>query len=71
MATATAAGQEGISLNKLVLLRLCNAAAGDDASNREQNADLDDLAGTWNPEEVTAVETAIAQQQQVDPSLWA
>jgi hypothetical protein len=32
--------------------------------------DLDDLAGTWSPEEGEAFDRVLSEQRTIDPELW-
>jgi hypothetical protein len=36
----------------------------------ERQHDLDDLAGTWDAEEVAEFERALAAQRRIDPRVW-
>jgi HicB family len=61
------AAERGVSLNRLVVQAL-EAEAGVGAGSRAYH-DLDDLFGTWVPDE--AVDRALADQRQVDLKDWA
>jgi HicB family len=61
------AAERGVSLNRLVIQAL-EAEAGYGAGPRTYH-DLDDLFGSWVPDE--AMDRALAEQRQVDPRDWA
>lgn len=63
------AAREGLSLNKMVL-RMLNEAAGKLPGGRGLPDDLDALAGSWSQEEAAAFDKALAEQRRIDPELW-
>jgi hypothetical protein len=66
-ALRTKAAERGVSLNRLVVQAL-EAEMGVGREPRTYH-DLDDLFGTWVPDD--AVDRALAEQRQVDPRDWA
>ncbi len=66
------ARREGISLNQAVL-RLLRRGAGLAEAGRRENTigdGLDDLAGTWSPEEARLFSEAVQVFEEVDEELW-
>jgi hypothetical protein len=60
------ARREGKSLNRIALEAL--AAGLGLAETMAPRRSLDDVAGTWKKD--AAVETALADQDRVDPTMW-
>jgi inactivated superfamily I helicase len=53
------------------VIRLLRAATGlSDSGRAVRHDDLDDLAGTWSPEEGEAFERVLFEQRTIDPGLW-
>ena len=67
------AQREGLSLNKVVVWMLQEAAGLRPATGRggEIGPALDDLAGTWSAAEARKFKQAVADFEQVDPDLWS
>lgn len=64
------AHESGTSLSAAVLA-LLEQATGLAGKSRQRHHDLDDLAGSWTPEQAAAFDAALALQRKVDPELWA
>ena len=67
------AKQEGLSLNKVVV-RMLEEAAGlrrVPGPGGPVGPALDELAGTWGAAEVRKFKQAVADFEQVDPDLWS
>ncbi len=58
------------SLNKTVIRLLEKATGLLPRPGRRRYHDLDDLAGSWSPEEAAEFERALGDQRQIDPELW-
>ncbi len=58
------------SLNKTVIRLLEKATGLLRRPGRRRYHDLDDLAGSWSPEEAAEFERALGDQRQIDPELW-
>lgn len=58
------------SLNKTVIRLLEKATGLVPRRDRRRYHDLDDLAGSWTPEEAREFESALADQRRIDPELW-
>jgi plasmid stability protein len=64
------AAATGASYAKTVI-RLLRAATGLTGSRSSvRHDDLDELAGTWSPQEGDEFERILAQQRRIDPELW-
>lgn len=65
------AKRTGASLDRTVLQMLEEAVEPPTkTTERDSRNDLDDLAGTWTPEEAAAFDAVLAEQRQIDPDLW-
>jgi hypothetical protein len=71
------ASEEGMSLAQTVIRLLLRATGlrepdgpGEGHNRMERQHDLDDLAGTWDAEEVAEFERALAAQRRIDPRVW-
>lgn len=59
------------SLNRAVVDLLEEATGVGRRTKKEiVHHDLDDLAGTWSPEEYDAFATALREQRQIEPEMW-
>lgn len=64
------AGQEGASLNSLVVRLLQGADSAPKGSALQKFDDLDALAGTWSKQDARAFERHTAAFSEVDATLW-
>lgn len=65
------ARKEGASLAQTVIRLLLKATGlGGGKAGRIRCHDLDELAGTWDPEEAAAFDRAVAEQRPIDPDVW-
>lgn len=64
------AARGGISLNRAVIAVLTERLGSGGGLDEPRHHDLDDLAGSWSPEEARAFDQALAAQRTVDPELW-
>ena len=66
------AQREGISLNQAALKLLRKGAGLPDSQGNEKaiGDSLDDLFGTWSPEEAEAFNAALEVFETVDESVW-
>ncbi len=58
------------SLNKTVIRLLEKATGLLRRPGRRRYHDLDELAGSWTPEEAAEFDSALADQRHIDPELW-
>lgn len=58
------------SLNKTVIRLLEKATGLWPRSSKRRYHDLDELAGTWTPEQAREFDTELAGQRKIDPELW-
>ncbi|HMW22620.1 MAG TPA: hypothetical protein PKC59_04220 [Burkholderiaceae bacterium] len=65
------AAADNASVNSVVL-KLLDEALGRSPRSAvpRRHSDLDELAGTWSPQEAQAFEQATAPFSEVDPALW-
>ncbi|HQY93616.1 antitoxin [Caldilinea sp.] len=66
------AAQKGVSVNRLVLDALQEAAGllPTRANQPRRYHDLDDLAGTWSEAEYSEFQATLEQQRGIDSDLW-
>ena len=65
------AKESATSLNKTVIRLLEKATGLLSRPGRHRYHDLDELAGSWTPEEAREFEAELADQRRIDPELWA
>jgi hypothetical protein len=59
------------SLNKTVIRLLEKALGiGKPSPGKRRYHDLDELAGSWSPEEAREFDRQLEEQRQIDPGLW-
>ena len=58
------------SLNKTVIRLLERATGLLPRPGRRRYHDLDELAGSWTPQEACEFERELADQRKIDPELW-
>lgn len=62
--------EQGTSLNSAVLGLLKESLGLTTPKRRVRKSDLDDLAGTWSKEELSAFNEATADFETIDEELW-
>ena len=65
------AGEEGLSLNRAVIVTLEEAFGISGRRKRAVYHDLDFLVGSLSKEEADALDRSVKGQRKVDPEVWA